>query len=320
MAKAVHEGDFWMLHVKSIDDGVELFKALGSDIRINILKLLLKEKELSMNEIAAKLSITNGALTSHIKKLEENGLIKVAIERGTHGNQKLCSIALDKILIDVESKEMQDNNHIYNAEVKVGHYANYEIYPTCGLSTAEHLIGEVDDPRYFAHPDRIDAGILWFTRGYIEYIIPNLLPDATKIDQIALSFEIGSEAPGISSDWPSDIAFFLNDTKIGMWTSAGDFGDVRGIFTPDWWYPNWNQYGVLKMLVINRKGTYIDGMKVSNVNINQLKLNYKSTLRFKFMIPYDAANVGGITLFGSGFGNYNQDIRIRITYSKMNEG
>lgn len=307
-----------MLHVKNIDDGLELFKALGSDIRINILKLLLKEKELSMNEIAACLGITNGALTSHIKKMEENGLIKVAVERGTHGNQKLCSIAIDKILIEVESEEAQNSNQIYNAELKVGHYSNYEIYPTCGLATQDHLIGEVDDPRYFAHPDRIDAGILWFTRGYIEYIIPNLLPDATRIDQITLSFEIGSEAPGVSNDWPSDISFFLNDTWVGMWTSAGDFGDVRGIFTPDWWFPNWNQYGVLKMLVINRKGTYIDGMKVSNITINQLELDYKSTLRFKFMVPSDASNVGGITLFGSGFGNYNQDIRIRIAYSKMN--
>lgn len=306
-----------MLHVKNIDDGLELFKALGSDIRINILKLLLKEKELSMNEIASRLGITNGALTSHIKKLEENGLIKVAIERGTHGNQKLCSIAIDKILVDVETEDSQDNNQIYNAELKVGHYSNYEVYPTCGLATTEHLIGEVDDPRYFAHPDRIDAGILWFTKGYIEYIIPNLLPEATRIDQITLSFEIGSEAPGVSNDWPSDISFYLNDKRVGVWTSAGDFGDVRGIFTPDWWLPNWNQYGVLKMLVINRKGTFIDGLKVSNVTVNQLELDYKSTLRFKFMVPNNASNVGGITLFGSGFGNYNQDIRIRISYSKM---
>lgn len=307
-----------MLHVKNIEDGLEVFKALGSDIRINILKLLLKEKELSMNEIASRLGITNGALTSHIKKLEENGLIKVAIERGAHGNQKLCSIAIDKILIDVESEETMNNNQIYNTELKVGHYSNYEVYPTCGLATTKHLIGEVDDPRYFAHPDRIDAGILWFTKGYIEYIIPNLLPEATQIDQITLSFEICSEAPGISNDWPSDISFYLNDTRVGMWTSAGDFGDVRGIFTPDWWLPNWNQYGVLKMLVINRKGTFIDGMKASNVTINQLHLDYKSTLRFKFMVSNEASNVGGITLFGSGFGNYNQDIRIRISYSKMN--
>lgn len=307
-----------MLHIKNIDDGLELFKALGSDVRINIIKLLLKEKKLSMNEIAARLGITNGALTSHIKKLEENDIIKVAIERGSHGNQKLCSIVIDKILIDVESEDAEDNRQIYNTELKVGHYSNYEAYPTCGLATTKQLIGEVDDPRYFAHPDRINAGILWFTKGYIEYIIPNLLPEATQIDQITLSFEIGSEAPGVSSDWPSDISFYLNDVWVGMWTSAGDFGDVRGIFTPDWWFPNWNQYGVLKMLVINRKGTYIDGLKVSDVNLNQFNLDYKSTLRFKFMVPGDASNVGGFTLFGSGFGNYNQDIRIRISYSKRN--
>lgn len=312
------KGSWRMLHVKNIEEGLDLFKTLGSDVRISILKLLLNNKELSMNEIASRLGITNGALTSHIKRLEENGLIKISIECGTHGNQKLCSIAQDKILIDIESEESQNNNLIYNSEVKIGHYSNYEVYPTCGLATVKHLIGEVDDSRYFAHPDRIDAGILWFGRGYIEYIIPNLLPEGTRIDQIALSFEIGSEAPGISSDWPSDISFYLNDTRIGMWTSAGDFGDVRGIFTPVWWLPNWNQYGVLKMLVINKKGTFIDGLKVSNVNTNQLQLDYKSTLRFKFMVPDDASNVGGITLFGSGFGNYNQDIRIRIAYSKMN--
>ena len=56
----------------------------------------------------------------------------------------------------------------------------------------------------------------------------------------------------------TDISFYLNDVCIGTWTSPGDFGDVRGIFTPDWWFPNWNQYGLLKMLVINKKGTFID--------------------------------------------------------------
>lgn len=306
-----------MLHVKNIGDGLELFKALGSDVRIAILKLLLKEKELSMNEIAVRLGITNGALTSHIKKLEENGLVKISIERGSHGNQKLCSVAEDKILIEIESEENQHSGQIYNAELKVGHYANYEAYPTCGLATTEHLIGEVDDPRYFAHTDRINAGILWFTRGYVEYIIPNLLPEGSRIDQLTLSFEIGSEAPGVSCDWPSDISFYLNDEWVGMWTSAGDFGDVRGIFTPGWWPPNWNQYGVLKMLMINHKGTFIDGMKVSSVTIDHLHIDYKSTLRFKFMVPGDALNTGGLTLFGEGFGNYNQDIKIRISYSIM---
>lgn len=306
-----------MLHVKNLDEGLEVFKALGSELRINIIKLLQENHEMNMNELATSLGITNGALTSHIKKLEESGIIQVMTERGGHGNQKICKVAIDKIVVDVESEETEEDQNIYNTEVKVGHYSDYNVYPTCGLATSKAIVGEVDDPRYFSHPDRINAGILWFTKGYIEYMIPNLLPNATKIDQITVSLEISSEAPGINNDWPSDISIFLNDVKIGTWTSPGDYGDVQGIFTPDWWFPNWNQYGLLKMIVINKKGTFVDGLKISDVTINQFNLDYKSTVRFKFEIEEDAKNIGGITIFGSEFGNYNQDIKVRIAYSPM---
>ena len=306
-----------MLHVKNLDEGLEIFKALGSELRINIIKLLQENHEMNMNELATSLGITNGALTGHIKKLEESGIIQVITERGSHGNQKVCKVAVDKIVVDVESEENEEDQNIYNTEVKVGHYSDYEVYPTCGLATSQAIVGEVDDPRYFSHPDRINAGILWFTKGYIEYIIPNLLPSATKIDQITVSLEISSEAPGINNDWPSDISILLNDVKIGTWTSPGDYGDVQGIFTPDWWFPNWNQYGLLKMIVINKKGTFVDGLKISDVTINEFNLDYKSTVRFKFEIEEDAKNVGGITIFGSEFGNYNQDIKVRIAYSPM---
>lgn len=306
-----------MLHVKNLDEGLEVFKALGSELRINIIKLLQENHEMNMNELATSLGITNGALTSHIKKLEESGIIQVMTERGGHGNQKICKVAVDKIVVDVESEETEEDQNIYNTEVKVGHYSDYNVYPTCGLATSKAIVGEVDDPRYFSHPDRINAGILWFTKGYIEYMIPNLLPSATKIDQITVSLEISSEAPGINNDWPSDISIFLNDVKIGTWTSPGDYGDVQGIFTPDWWFPNWNQYGLLKMIVINKKGTFVDGLKISDVTINQFNLDYKSTVRFKFEIEEDAKNIGGITIFGSEFGNYNQDINVRIAYSPM---
>ena len=306
-----------MLHVKNLDEGLEIFKALGSELRINIIKLLQENHEMNMNELATSLGITNGALTSHIKKLEESGIIQVMTERGSHGNQKVCKVVVDKIVVDVESDENEEDQNIYNTEVKVGHYSDYDVYPTCGLATSQAIVGEVDDPRYFSHPDRINAGILWFTKGYIEYIIPNLLPSATKIDQITVSLEISSEAPGINNDWPSDISILLNDVKIGTWTSPGDYGDVQGIFTPDWWFPNWNQYGLLKMIVINKKGTFVDGLKISDVTINEFNLDYKSTVRFKFEIEEDAKNVGGITIFGSEFGNYNQDIKVRIAYSPM---
>lgn len=186
------------------------------------------------------------------------------------------------------------------------------------MSTARSLIGEVDDPRYFAHPDRFECDILWFSRGYVEYIIPNFLPAGQKIDQITISMELGSEAPGCSDEWPSDIHFYINNKCIGYWTSPGDFGNVKGIFTPNWWHRNWNQYGLLKLLMINNKGTFIDGLKISDISLKDFDLDYRSIIKFRLAVPEDAQHVGGLTIYGKNFGNYNQDINVRINYSPYN--
>ena len=307
-----------MLHIKTLDEGLEIFKALGSNIRIEIIKILRENNGMNMNDLAAALNVTNGALTSHIKKLEDCGLISITSESSGHGNQKLCSVHLDKILIDIESAE--EDTNVYLTELKVGHYSSYEVFPTCGLASPTALIGEVDDTRYFAHPDRYNADILWFTKGHVEYIIPNFIPFSQKIDKITISAELSSEAPGVNEVWPSDISFYINDTFIGSWTSPGDFGDVQGIFTPEWWFPNWNQYGLLKLLVINKRGTFIDGLQISDVTINHLNLTDKSTIRFKMAVNNDADHIGGLTIFGKNFGNYNQDINVRINYSPIPAG
>ena len=304
-----------MLHIKSLDEGLELFKALGSDIRVEIIKILLNENAMNMNELASRLNITNGALTSHIKKLEECGVVTVSSEASGHGNQKVCSVHLDKILIELQDKP--ENENIYTTDIKVGLFADYNVFPTCGLATSNRLIGEVDDTRYFAHPDRYEADILWFTKGYVEYAIPNFVPANQRIDEICISMELSSEAPGVNNVWPSDIYFYLNETLLGTWTSPGDFGDVKGIFTPDWWFPNWNQYGLLKMLVINHRGTFIDGLQISDVTIDQFRITSKSLLKFKLEVPENAEHVGGLTIFGRGFGNYNQDINVKMAYSPI---
>lgn len=304
-----------MLHITSLNDGLEIFKALGSDVRVQILNILLENNNMSMNELASRLNITNGALTGHIKKLESSGLISTSSESAGHGNQKICSVHLDKILIDLEKPE--DFQNVYNTELKVGHYSSYNICPTCGLASSKALIGEVDDARYFEHPDRYNADILCFTKGYVEYVIPNFIPSSQRITQITISAELSSEAPGINNVWPSDISFYLNDVCVGTWTSPGDFGDVKGLFTPDWWPQNWNQYGLLKLLVINKKGTYIDGLKISDVTIDSFDLDYRSGIRFRMAVEDDAAHVGGLTLFGKSFGNYGQDIRVSLNYAPI---
>ena len=304
-----------MIHITSLDDGLETFKALGSDTRIQILNILLENEQMSMNQLATELNISNGALTGHIKKLEECGLINISNESAGHGNQKMCSVTQDRIIVDI--KKPIDYKNVFETEIKVGQFSRHQVWPTCGIATSESVIGEFDDIRYFNHPDRFTANILWFTKGYVEYTIPNLIPSNQRITQLSISAELSSEAPGIDNNWPSDISFYINDTKIGMWTSPGDFGDVHGMFTPQWWPQNWNQYGLLKLLVINDYGTYIDGLKISDVSTLSLHLDYNSDIRLRLAVENDSEHVGGITLYGKSFGNYDQDIRFAINYAPL---
>ena len=42
-------------------------------------------------------------------------------------------------------------------------------------------------------------------------------------------------------------------------------------------------------------------------------------IKLKLAVPEDAEHVGGLTIFGKGFGNYNQDINVKISYSSLDE-
>ena len=97
---------------------------------------------------------------------------------------------------------------------------------------------------------------------------------------------------------------------MGTWVSPGDFGDVPGVFTPDWWLRGWNQYGLRKTLTIDRAGTFLDGRKISEITIRELQLDYQSRLHFRMQAEERNGRAGGLTIFGREFGNYNQDIQV----------
>ena len=304
-----------MLHIASLSEGLEVFKALGSDVRVEILNILMENNKIGMNELAARLEITNGALTGHIKKLESCGLISISNESGRHGNQKIYEVHLDKILIELQNESEEINS--YNAELAVGQYSTYQILPTCGLASEEKLIGAIDDERYFGHPERYDAQMIWFQNGYVEYSLPNFIPIAHRITQISISLELGSGAVEKDNLRPSDIIFYLNNVFIGGWTSPGVVGAERGLYTPEWWDARWNQYGLLKLLVINQTGTYIDGLKISDMNIDMFGLNSKSDIRFRIATHEENENSGGVAIFGREFGNYGQGIKVNINYEPI---
>lgn len=305
-----------MRKLNTPDEIIALGKALSSPVRLQMLKIIAERKQINLNDIAIALNISNGAVTQHMKILLDVNLIEFIYTPGKRGSQKICLLKEHLFLIDILSDA--DQSLIYETEIPIGSYTRYKIYPTCGIASRDKVIGEADDPRYFDDPSKKEAGILWFTKGFVEYRIPNYLKENQVIEELQISFEICSEAPGICPNWPSDIYFFINDILLGFWVSPGDFGGTtKGIFTPDWWDENWNSYGLLKLLSINKEGTYIDGGKISDINIDTLAINSNSSIKFRLSVPDEATHIGGCTIFGKGFGNYNQDIKVRTIFSEI---
>jgi len=100
--------------------------------------------------------------------------------------------------------------------------------------------------------------------------------------------------------------------KVGTWTSPGDFGDKRGTFTPDWWKLSGSQYGMLKTWRITAQGTYVDGTRISDVTLADIDLSSHRSIRLRIEVKADAKHPGGLNIFGRGFGNYDQDIVLRL--------
>lgn len=301
-----------MIHISDLREGLPVFKCLSSAMRISIMELLFEKGALSMTEIAAELGITSGALTSHIKMLADTGFVSIDFLTGKHGIQRMCAAVPQRIL--VEPTHAGRNINVYETEIGVGQYIHFEAFPTCGLASAEGIIGHEDDPRYFASPERVSAQMLWMGHGFVEYLVPNYLEAGQQAVELQISFEVSSEAPGSCDDWPSDLNFYLNDVLLCTWQSPGDFGRSRGIYNPAWWDRNWNQYGLYKLLSISRDGTFIDGGKRSEVSLTDVNVQPDTTIRLRIEAPREAKNPGGLSIYGRGFGNYDQGIRVRMQY------
>jgi len=55
-------------------------------------------------------------------------------------------------------------------------------------------------------------------------------------------------------------------------------------------------------------------VKVSPVRVEDLGLRPWQTTRVRIGVKPESANQGGFTLFGKGFGNYEQDLVMRFHY------
>lgn len=301
-----------MLFFEKLEDAIPFCKALSSEMRVRIIDLLAEENGMNLNDLALALGITNGALTGHIRVLESCGLIEVVSRAARHGTQKVCVIRPEKYLINIAKSHYKQNS--YSAEIAPGHYIDYLAAPPCGLATSAKVVGVYDMPQYFSDPERYQANVVWLTTGYLEYEIPNFLGEGSRPTELLLHAELGSEAPSYCNDWKSDVRISINGTELGVWQSPGDFGGVKGVYSPSWWIPSMNQYGTLFELAINQQGCFFDRKKVSPLTIDALGIDSGSRIRFRLSVPMGDPASGGLTVFGRGFGNYDNGIVVRISY------
>lgn len=297
-------------------ENIAFFEALASNVRIQIIHLLA-ERDLNIKELADQIGISSPMMIKHINKLEQAGLVTTRLVKRNGSIQKICTLVFAEYRLGLHSLRRGMLPAVHVIPIAVGHYFDIEGTSTCGLATEDDVVGCRDDPRAFFLPERVNAQILWFTQGYVEYRLPNYLEPEQKPTEIEISFEIASEAPDFADDWPSDITISLNGIELCTWTSPGDFGQKRGVLTPHWWTSN--QYGLLKVLHILKDGVTLDGEKVSEVTLDQVLAKGGMNWSLRFEVAEDAANVGGLTLYGKKFGNHAQDILVRTFYTGREE-
>jgi len=307
------QSKYLRLSINEPDALVVAAKALASPLRLRILRAT-SLKPISVREIAETLGEPVSTISLNVRELETAGLLTAESVPGTHGVQKLCARRVDSMAIQLDPMEPNRNTPL-QLSMPIGSYAAAEdITPTCGLAAAVGTIGEMDNPSSFYLPDRLSAELIWFKHGHLTYRFSLLRIQELDIDWLEISFEACSEAPLYRSPWKSDVDVSVNGRPLGVWTSPADFGGRRGLLTPAWWSDLSTQFGLLKTWHVDHRGTFLDDVWVSPTTLADLRLADHPSITLRVGVDADAKHVGGMNLFGKGFGDTPQDIVARVGY------
>lgn len=292
-------------------------RALNSLERIRILNALQGDS-LTNNELCERLGIAKSSISLHINILEEAGLVRSERRPGPRGKVKLCSMNCDGIYISLYNDKKNVHDNVFQFSIPVGTFSDCDIQPSCGLAHYEGDITLPNDPSIFYYPERVNAQLLWFAYGYVEYRVPMPLEISTLPKSISISFEACSEAPFYRNDWESDITLWVNHCEIGTWRCPGDFGGRRGKLNPDWWMENVTQYGQLVNWLVGEDGSYLDGRHLSATTIHDIPFN-QPYVSIRIGVKPDAVKVGGINIFGRKFGDFAQDIEVKMLFDSAKD-
>ncbi|WP_342422079.1 helix-turn-helix domain-containing protein [Paenibacillus sp. FSL E2-0178] len=310
--------DILELSMEHPEELVKVTHALSTELRLRMLELL-NSRRMNVVELAEALEIPVSTSASNVKVLEQAGLIETELLPASRGSMKVCSRIYDdiKIIINVPERraKAEQGDYCYEIAMPIGNFTACEVAPTCGMVSEAGPIIVEDSPAGFFHPDRVHAQLLWLRKGYLEYRYPLEIPQGAAVRLIQFSMEICSEAPNYENDWPSDITLWINNVEVGTWTSPGDFGGRRGKLNPSWWIDTGTQFGSLKTWSVDNTRSTVDHKEISAVNLSQLKLTEQNHVDLRLGVKENAVFKGGMNLFGRKFGDYEQDLVMKIFYT-----
>ena len=311
--------DFWFAVRRDTDlkKIVNIAKALSSVDKLQILRLI-SVKPMTLSEIAKALNLAVSTVSFHIDALVEAQLIYISYEPTAKGHTKLCTKAAHNLFIDFDVITNAPTENIRleeKIERPIGNFVDCKIQAPCGMAGKTEQLIENDCPDAFFSPRRSEAELLWFQSGHLSYLFPtDFFKKDVNYRSITFSMELCSETTYFRNDWPSDITIWINDIEIATYTSPGDYGGTRGRYTPEYWYINSTQYGLLKNFTVTESGVFIDKKLVNkNITFSQLKLKESNKIKLTIGIKEDAVRKGGVNLFGKNFGNYPQAIVMTIS-------
>lgn len=288
--------------------------ALSNEQRLRIL-YELGSHSLNINELANALELPVSSIAAHVNVLEAAGLIQTRIQTGKRGNVKNCMRTVYDINMDLHLHTEKNGNRLERRfDIPIGAYSKVgDVVNPCGM-IIDHQRRYQYEPEAYYMPDHHQAQLIWFAQGYIEYLLPLPSSALDAIDYISLSFEACSETSFCNNNWPSDIEVCLNDCRLGVWRSPGDFGLRPGVFTPKWWMVTNTQFGQLHNWTINRQGCFFDTRKTADYTIEDLHLEQAKYLKLKIGVYTGNGIAGGLNLFGENFGDYAQGIILKYGY------
>lgn len=320
----VNETLTYNLCLKATDDNdipiiAKIADALGSETRLKILKYIsLFNRPVEISDISKNLSISKTTLLHHLKKLENAQIIIFLYSSGKHGTVKKVARSLHSVHIQLitqeEVKNEQSTLSFDTQSAKVGAFSDFE-GDNFNFVTDKKFFQSNNDDCYM--PERYDAELIFTSKGVITYKFSNIIARTCAVKELTFSLEICSEAPFYDMDYKSDITFWINGNELFTYTLDGDYGDRRGRLTPSWWPDVNTQYGKLLAVTISDNGVMLNGKPIpSTKKLSDLKLKHGNCIELKFGNKSTALNAGGFNLFGAGFGDHSQDIKLSLCYEK----